>query len=490
MQPKQFQGTSIDEVLPQIRAELGDGAVIIATKRVVRGGIGGFFGKEGIEVTASAGAAPRAGTLDVRTPDTAGQPEQAAAANLAAAESAATSAPPAPAPFSRHLQGRLDAALEAEDGFAPHAPVGAAAYAAAGAPAPFAPGGDERGAAILEAARDAVRQARATAEGSLRALQASGHEAAPAPDAPPAAAAPAPVPAPSVPAPARRPLEVAAPAPAPPPVFGEIEAPEPIAPGRPAPVPVHRRLAGVRRDLLATGLDERHLAPMLDAFARERLPFLDGEDVRAALATWLAGRLPVARDWAPRGGGRMVALVGQSGVGKTAAVIGLAQRYRAAGVAVGVVALGDEPNDVLEGATRRLGVPSMRAEGTDALVHARTAFGTNHLMIVDTPGRSHRDTAAIGRMAAVIAPAKLDAVHLVLPVGSAEADITDLVRGFRPLGFSRLVLTKLDETRCTGNLVNLPLRIGKAVAYLSDAPLGAARVRQADPTEIAGLLLR
>ena len=66
MQIKQFSGATIDEVLIQVRAELGEDAVILQTKRVVKGGIGGFFGKEGVEVTAAEGlpAAERAANLE------------------------------------------------------------------------------------------------------------------------------------------------------------------------------------------------------------------------------------------------------------------------------------------------------------------------------------------------------------------------------------------------------------------------------------------
>ena len=47
MQMKQFSGATVDEVLLKVRAELGEDAVILQTKRVVNGGIGGFFGRQG-----------------------------------------------------------------------------------------------------------------------------------------------------------------------------------------------------------------------------------------------------------------------------------------------------------------------------------------------------------------------------------------------------------------------------------------------------------
>ena len=50
-----YRGTSIEEVLPQIRAELGPQAVITRRREGVSGGIGGFFGKRCVEVEARAG---------------------------------------------------------------------------------------------------------------------------------------------------------------------------------------------------------------------------------------------------------------------------------------------------------------------------------------------------------------------------------------------------------------------------------------------------
>ena len=43
----------LDEVLPQIRAELGDDAIILRRREGIVGGIGGFFGRRCVEVDAS-----------------------------------------------------------------------------------------------------------------------------------------------------------------------------------------------------------------------------------------------------------------------------------------------------------------------------------------------------------------------------------------------------------------------------------------------------
>src|SRR5689334_22230384 len=50
-----YQGASLEELLPQIRADLGAGAVITRRREGVTGGFAGFFGKRCVEVEAQAG---------------------------------------------------------------------------------------------------------------------------------------------------------------------------------------------------------------------------------------------------------------------------------------------------------------------------------------------------------------------------------------------------------------------------------------------------
>jgi flagellar biosynthesis GTPase FlhF len=50
-----YQGASLEELLPQIRADLGAGAVITRRREGVTGGFAGFFGKRCVEIEAQAG---------------------------------------------------------------------------------------------------------------------------------------------------------------------------------------------------------------------------------------------------------------------------------------------------------------------------------------------------------------------------------------------------------------------------------------------------
>jgi flagellar biosynthesis protein FlhF len=491
VQIKQFSGSTIDEVLDQVRAELGEGAVILKTRRVVKGGVGGFFGREGIEVTAAEGMPEgEASAANIEAAASVAAPQEPQPAIAAPAVAPAPAPAPEATPFLSHLGTRLAAAEEAEDDPAMAVPgpaaSPAAAYARGGATAParpFAPGDAERTQAILEAARAAVREAHAAAP------------AAPLPVAPEAEEDDAPfVPATTV-SPA---IMAATSAPAAPAAnWPSTERPIGRSTKRASAAGSGAGADGVRAELLRAGVDERYLDPFLEGFGRTVVPFLDPSAApREAIKEFLAARLPVVRDWKARAAGHAIAVVGQSGVGKTSAAARIAGAYRAAGLSVTLVAAGAGPHDALEGHARRLDVQLNRAADGRALADLRLLLADRDVVIVDTAGVSHQSLAEVEELAALLAPAKLDEVHLVLPAATPLADLGDVQRRFRMVGFNRIVMTKLDETRFHGNLVNVPLRMGKPLAYLADSPVvaaagreGAGGIAPADARRVAELLL-
>lgn len=102
-----FRGRTLEELLPQIREQLGPDAVVLRQRDGLMGGIGGFFQQRFVEVDARAGAAPRP-RIDVYDEEPA-TPEPAAfaallaeveAADVEAAEGGARIRPEIPGPDS------------------------------------------------------------------------------------------------------------------------------------------------------------------------------------------------------------------------------------------------------------------------------------------------------------------------------------------------------------------------------------------------------
>jgi flagellar biosynthesis GTPase FlhF len=61
-----YRGSSLDELLPQIRDELGADAIILRRREGVVGGVGGFFGKRCVEVDAVPAGPPSAVAMPAR----------------------------------------------------------------------------------------------------------------------------------------------------------------------------------------------------------------------------------------------------------------------------------------------------------------------------------------------------------------------------------------------------------------------------------------
>ena len=77
------------------------------------------------------------------------------------------------------------------------------------------------------------------------------------------------------------------------------------------------------------------------------------------------------------------------------------------------------------------------------------------LVLVDTPGRGHRDTGRIGEIAEVLRAVQPDETCLVLPGSAGASTLRESVTAFAPVGASRVVLSKLDEGESLGSLVDV-----------------------------------
>ncbi|MCB0880998.1 MAG: hypothetical protein KDC33_02120, partial [Thermoleophilia bacterium] len=337
-------------------------------------------------------------------------------------------------------------------------------------------------AAALEAARSRVAASAAALVQAPQAAPVPQPAPQPAPQSAPAAqATPAPA---TIPAPATTPA---------PPVLTVV--PDPVDADEAAAPEAdfsHPELDAVRDELAEAGVDPRYLDPFIEGFRRNAVPFLaEDADVREAVRQALAARLPVSRDWKGRPKGQALAFVGQSGVGKSTVVRKLAWRLHQAGRSVTIIAAGDEPDAAVASLAERLGIRYEHAADAESLAQARTAASDAEadIVLIDTPGRSHTNLDEMEELGRLLSLARVEEVHLVMPVAVPLADLGDLSRRFRIAGVNRITLTKQDETRLLGNLVNVPLRLSKPLAFLADGTSATAHLRPVDPHFVAGVLL-
>ena len=215
--------------------------------------------------------------------------------------------------------------------------------------------------------------------------------------------------------------------------------------------------SGVRDDLSASELNEPAV-------------------VQSAVLRRLSSFLPVASEAgrvqrAPDGRSLTIALVGPTGVGKTTTIAKLAATYKLRhGRKVGLITCDTyriAAVDQLRTYADIIGLP-LRVAMTPAEVRTSLlALSDMDVVLIDTAGRSPRDAERLGELRAMLDAADPHQRHLVLSSTASESALSETAAAFAPLGYDRVILTKLDEAVNFGVLVNVVRRLQTKLSFVT-----------------------
>jgi flagellar biosynthesis protein FlhF len=217
---------------------------------------------------------------------------------------------------------------------------------------------------------------------------------------------------------------------------------------------------------------------------------LDGGSLAAEVAAEIAARFEVSPEL-----GRVTALVGPPGCGKTTTLVKLA-------VAGGLVA-GRPVRLISTDAYRIGGAEQLRTyaailgasfqavEGTTALAHAIETAPTESLVLIDTPGWSAPILKDLGGELAAFLSSRQDIdTHLVLTASMRLADlrqISDQYAVFRP---AKLIFTRLDETTSCVSAFCEAVRQARPLSFFSDGQAVPEDLEEASKQRVAESLVR
>jgi len=167
---------------------------------------------------------------------------------------------------------------------------------------------------------------------------------------------------------------------------------------------------------------------------------------------------------------KVINIVGPTGVGKTTTIAKLAAHcvlkkqkkvalittdtYRIAAV------------EQLKTYAKILNIPLEVAYSIDDFKHAISQFEHYDLVLVDSAGRNFRNQLYVEELNKVI-DFKETETYLVLSLTSKYEDMKDIVNQFDLIPISKVILTKKDETSTYGAMLNIPLELGKGIAYVT-----------------------
>ncbi|MGB9498911.1 MAG: flagellar biosynthesis protein FlhF [Dissulfuribacterales bacterium] len=251
-------------------------------------------------------------------------------------------------------------------------------------------------------------------------------------------------------------------------------------------------LADLYQQLLVKGIHEEACRSLLDRVVAQ-LPAekpASREMVIGCLAQQIIDDVPLLKvDQI----GRLVTLVGPTGVGKTTTVAKLAAFFsRDRNEEIGLISV----DTFRLGATaqireyaRRLEVPVRVVKSHAAMEQALEEFSSMDRVIIDTMGRSHHDEKGLQALQQIL-PANQEMTSLlVVPAGIQEDDLLDVLVQFRRFAYGALLFSKLDETTCHGILLRGCQLARLPLSFFTTGQLVPEDMEEASGERVASLLL-
>jgi flagellar biosynthesis protein FlhF len=263
----------------------------------------------------------------------------------------------------------------------------------------------------------------------------------------------------------------------------------------PAPAKRDSSLSTLVTNLLDADFDEAIARDLVAQLQKDSS--LDPRDLRSArtqLARLIEAELTTTGPIrAATGSGRVVALVGPTGVGKTTTIAKLAANYRLKeGRRVGLITVDTYRIAAVEQLRTYAEIIDLPMEVVSTPREMRTAVRNMRdfdLVLMDTAGRSPRDEVRIRELRAILGEAEPDEVHLVLSAAASSRSLTAAAEQFAPVGVTAVVVTKLDEATGLGHLITLARNSRLPFSYTTDGQTVPDDIAVADPGALARMIL-
>lgn len=239
----------------------------------------------------------------------------------------------------------------------------------------------------------------------------------------------------------------------------------------------HESVIKIRRLLEDNEFSPAYTRKILDRLKREfTIDELEDFDfVQTSVVDWIGESIKIA-DINLRSRPHIIMLVGPTGVGKTTTVAKIAARYNPnASEHPLKVCLFNADNyrigakNQIETYASLLSIPLATIDKDGDFAKKINSYGTDtDVIIVDTLGCGQKDYEKIGILRRRLElKGIIPEAYLTLTAMTKLSDMRDILQQFEVFAYNSVIVTKLDETGCIGNLISVLDEKNKSIAYLT-----------------------
>lgn len=280
-----------------------------------------------------------------------------------------------------------------------------------------------------------------------------------------------------------------------------MEMPQVAAPQPAAAAPAKEAGEARRRlDAIAEELRGEDLGPVgIEVLMRALTPAAEGgsdlAELRSLAAETVASAVKCSGSLRiKKNGPRIIAVVGPTGVGKTTTIAKIAALYALnRRVSVAMVTMDNFRVGAVEQLKTYAKIMDLSLEvagNSQELGKALARHGDKDLILIDTAGRSPKDSERLDELKGYLESHQGIDVYLCLSATTRNREIDEIIATFGTLPISRLLFTKLDESRSFGSIVETSLKHKIPLSYFSTGQKVPEDIEVATSRKLASLVLQ
>ncbi|WP_273325060.1 flagellar biosynthesis protein FlhF [Vallitalea guaymasensis] len=192
-------------------------------------------------------------------------------------------------------------------------------------------------------------------------------------------------------------------------------------------------------------------------------------------------------------GPKIITFIGPTGVGKTTTIAKLASYFALNNdKSIGLITADTyriAAVEQLRTFAKILNIPVEVVYNNEDIKSAIKRFEDKDLIIIDTAGRSHKNSEKLDDMEELLSLIPRNEVYLVLSVTTKYKDLISIAESYMNITDFKVIFTKLDESICVGNILNFRYKLGVKLSYVTFGQNVPDDITEVNPHNIAKSLL-